>query len=330
MLEATPKETKIIVENLHKTYLLGTSAVPALRGIDLEFQEHEFVGIMGPSGCGKTTLLNIIGGLDDPTRGTVYIEGEDLAKLSESEKAYLRRDKIGVVFQFYNLFPLLNAVENVMSPMLFNGLNKKDAKIKALNLLNEVGLQDRADHAPSELSGGQQQRVAIARALANDPTLVLLDEPTGDLDSKSSLAILELLKALNQKGATFLVATHDPLVASYCSRIIHIKDGKVEEPSKETQLSNSGRIPEQTSISSVDSNTIILECQNRIYFEINQALAHSQTEISIPSLKRSIGPKLLQELPISLENVLSEMIQKNKLFIQMKAEKLILKTYREN
>ncbi len=330
MLEITPKETKIIVENLHKTYLLGTSAVPALRGIDLEFQKHEFVGIMGPSGCGKTTLLNIIGGLDDPTRGTVYIEGEDLAKLSESEKAYLRRDKIGVVFQFYNLFPLLNAVENVMSPMLFNGVNKNDAKIKALKLLDEVGLQDRADHAPSELSGGQQQRVAIARALANDPTLVLLDEPTGDLDSKSSLAILELLKALNQKGATFLVATHDPLVASYCSRIIHIKDGKVEAPSKEADHSNSGGIPEQTSLSSMDSNAIILKCQNRIYFEINQALAHSQTEISIPSLKHSIGPELLQILPISLENILSGMIQKNQLLIQMEAEKLILKTYREN
>jgi putative ABC transport system ATP-binding protein len=327
MLDNVAKKTKIIVENLHKTYLLGTSAVPALRGINLEFQEHEFIGIMGPSGCGKTTLLNIIGGLDDPSRGTVYIEGEDLSQLSESEKAHLRRDKIGFVFQFYNLFPLLTAVENVMSPMLFKGVNKINAKMKALKLLDDVGLQDRADHAPSELSGGQQQRVAIARALANGPTLVLLDEPTGDLDSKASLAILELLKDLNHKGATFLIATHDPLVASYCSRIVYIKDGKIEESMKKSPISPS-RI--DSSPSSVISREIVLKCQNRIYFLINQALAHSQTEISISSLEQDIGTEILQNLPISFDLLLKEMIQKNQLLIQMEADKIILKTYKEN
>ncbi|WP_371805990.1 ABC transporter ATP-binding protein [Candidatus Lokiarchaeum ossiferum] len=323
-------ETKIIVENLHKTFLLGTNAVPALRGIDLEFKEHEFVGIMGPSGCGKTTLLNIIGGLDDPSRGTVYLEGDDLSKLTETEKAHLRRDKIGVVFQFYNLFPLLSAVENVMSPMLFQGLSKNEARTKALTLLDDVGLKDRADHAPSELSGGQQQRVAIARAFANDPTIVLLDEPTGDLDSKSAHEILELLRQLNQKGATFIVATHDPLVASYCSRIIHFKDGKIDDSNEMLTSSISSESSAQIPLSTKNPLEYVLMCQNRIYFLINQALMHSQTELSFESIKQNIEANILKNLPIPFEILLSEMIQKNQLLYTIKNNTLILKKYIES
>ena len=323
-------ETKIIVENLHKTFLLGANAVPALRGINLQFQEHEFIGIMGPSGCGKTTLLNIIGGLDDPSRGTVYLEGDDLSKLNETEKAHLRRDKIGVVFQFYNLFPLLTAVENVMSPMLFQGLSKKDAHTKALQLLDDVGLQDRADHAPSELSGGQQQRVAIARAFANDPTIVLLDEPTGDLDSKSAFEILELLRELNQKGATFLVATHDPLVASYCNRIIHIKDGKVDESSRGLDSSHSVDTSSLNQPPIFTSAELVLKCQNQIYFLINQALMHSQTELSLESIKKNIQSDILKNLPVPFEAFLHEMIQKNQLLYKIKNNVLILKLYKES
>ena len=229
---SSPKSAKknIILEtvNLHKTYLLGANAVAALRGVDFTLKRQEFVTIMGPSGCGKTTLLNLLGGLDFPTRGKIYLEGKDMSKFSDNELADLRRDRIGYVFQFYNLLPLMSAVENVMIPLHFQGvLSKKQKTDRCMSLLAMVGLADRAKHTPSELSGGEQQRVAIARALANNPALILLDEPTGDLDSRTSREVLELLRDLNEKGATFVASTHDKRVPLFAQRNLDILDGRL-------------------------------------------------------------------------------------------------------
>jgi putative ABC transport system ATP-binding protein len=219
-------------QNLHKSYLLGTTAVGALRGVDLTIQKGEFVAFMGPSGCGKTTLLNLIGAIDTPSRGTLCVDDVALEKLSEDQLADLRRDRIGVVFQFYNLLPTLSARENVELPMQFKGADRRDRYDRSMLLLERVGLKDRADHKPAELSGGEQQRVSIARALANQPALVLLDEPTGDLDSVTGQGIMSLLRDLNQREkVTLLVATHDPMVAEASSRIIKLRDGCVEHDS---------------------------------------------------------------------------------------------------
>jgi putative ABC transport system ATP-binding protein len=219
-------------QNLHKSYLLGTTAVGALRGVDLTIQKGEFVAFMGPSGCGKTTLLNLIGAIDTPSRGTLCVDDVALEKLSEDQLADLRRDRIGVVFQFYNLLPTLSARENVELPMQFKGADRRDRYERSMLLLERVGLKDRADHKPAELSGGEQQRVSIARALANQPALVLLDEPTGDLDSVTGQGIMSLLRDLNQREkVTLLVATHDPMVAEASSRIIKLRDGCVEHDS---------------------------------------------------------------------------------------------------
>jgi len=220
----------IRTENLHKAYVLGASAVGALRGIDLSVGRGEFVAVMGPSGCGKTTLLNLVGGIDTPSRGSVWVDGVEISRLGDDALADLRRDRIGYVFQFYNLIPTLTARENVETPMHFGGRPRKERRERAAALLGRVGLLDRADHKPSELSGGEQQRVAIARALANGPALVLLDEPTGDLDSTTGKEIMELLRTLNrEEKVTILVATHDPMVAGLSSRVVRLRDGRVED-----------------------------------------------------------------------------------------------------
>lgn len=222
-------------ENLHKSYLLGESAVGALRGVDLVVYREEFVSIMGPSGCGKTTLLNLIGAIDLPSRGSLQIDGVDLMSLSDDQLSDLRRDRIGMVFQFYNLIPTLTARENVEIPMQFKGIGRPARRERALALLERVGLRDRAEHTPSELSGGEQQRVAIARSLANQPALVLLDEPTGDLDSATSREIISLLHDLNIKErVTFIIATHDSSIAAMSSRVIHLRDGRVEQAGQTT------------------------------------------------------------------------------------------------
>lgn len=222
-------------ENLHKSYLLGESAVGALRGVDLVVYREEFVSIMGPSGCGKTTLLNLIGAIDLPSRGSLQIDGVDLMSLSDDQLSDLRRDRIGMVFQFYNLIPTLTARENVEIPMQFKGIGRLARRERALALLERVGLRDRAEHTPSELSGGEQQRVAIARSLANQPALVLLDEPTGDLDSATSREIISLLHDLNIKErVTFIIATHDSSIAAMSSRVIHLCDGRVEQAGQTT------------------------------------------------------------------------------------------------
>jgi len=216
-------------ENLHKSFVLGANAVGALRGVDLSVARGEFVAVMGPSGCGKTTLLNLVGGIDTPSRGAVWVDGVEISRLSDDDLTDLRRDRLGYVFQFYNLIPTLTARENIETPMQFRGKSKSERRDRAAALLSRVGLGDRADHKPSELSGGEQQRVAIARALANDPALVLLDEPTGDLDTATGREILGLLQKLNkEEKVTLLVATHDAAVAAISSRVVKLRDGKIE------------------------------------------------------------------------------------------------------
>ena len=220
-------------QNLHKSYLLGAATVGALRGIDLRVGRGEFVALMGPSGCGKTTLLNLIAAIDTPSRGSLCVDGVALENLTDDQLADLRRERIGVVFQFYNLLPTLSARENIELPMQFKGIERRRRRDRALWLLERVGLKDRADHKPAELSGGEQQRVSIARALANEPALVLLDEPTGDLDTATGKEIMALLQGLNrQEQVTLVVATHDSLIAEASSRVIKLRDGRVESDSQ--------------------------------------------------------------------------------------------------
>lgn len=217
----------ISIDNIHKSYLMGKEAVPALRGVSLEIAQGEFVCLMGPSGSGKTTLLNIIGGLDEPSRGHITIDGQNLVAMSENELARLRLTKMGFIFQNYNLLANFTALENVEAPMVLAKSSRKERRQRALTLLEKVGLGDRAHHYPSELSGGQQQRVAIARALANSPTILIGDEVTGDLDSETGLAIMRLLSSLNAEGMTIVFVTHDARMAEFAQRVIHISDGKL-------------------------------------------------------------------------------------------------------
>lgn len=215
--------------NVSKIYQMGENLVHALDHINLFIQKGESLSIMGPSGSGKSTLMHIIGCLDTPTEGKVVFEGKDLSKLNEVALARIRNQKIGFVFQTFNLLRRTTVLDNVCLPLIYTSLNNvHQESIQAKKLLEIVGLEKRIDHLPSQLSGGEQQRVAIARALVNNPAIVLADEPTGNLDSKSGQGIMELLKELNRKGHTIIVVTHDPEVAKYAKRIIRIKDGKIE------------------------------------------------------------------------------------------------------
>jgi len=220
-------EPIIIVDNVHKSYLMGKEAVPALRGVSLQIQQGDFVCLMGPSGSGKTTLLNIVGGLDEPSRGHVVVDGENLVGLSENKLARLRLDKMGFIFQNYNLLSNFTAQENVESPMVLAKVGRRERRRRSQELLEKVDLVDRAHHYPSELSGGQQQRVAIARALANDPAILVADEMTGDLDSETGFAIMELVTSLNREGMTIVFVTHDPRMAAYAARTIELRDGQL-------------------------------------------------------------------------------------------------------
>ncbi|MCH8289696.1 ABC transporter ATP-binding protein [Candidatus Poribacteria bacterium] len=225
-----PIENTVRVRNLIKKYEMGSSVVEALRGANFEIQRGEYISIVGPSGSGKSTLFNMIGGLDKPTEGRVYIDEVDIAQLDAYELAWLRCRKIGYIFQSFNLIPVMTALENVSLPMIFAGLTADDSREKAIELLSLVGLGDRVQHKPLELSGGQQQRVAVARALANDPALVLADEPTGNLDTKTGLEIINLLKQLNEEnGVTIITATHDHKMLDVSDRIFHMIDGKVDK-----------------------------------------------------------------------------------------------------
>ncbi|MHA1969466.1 MAG: ABC transporter ATP-binding protein [Candidatus Hodarchaeales archaeon] len=230
MEQKEPNGTDVVVEcvNLRKSYILGEVKVEALRGINLQIKRGEMVSIMGPSGCGKTTLLNIIGSLDFPTSGKIILEGKDISDATEKELTRIRRKSVGFVFQFYNLLPVLSALENVELPMLIAGVSKEARSKRAFELLEKVDLLGRKDHKPDELSGGERQRVAIARSLANNPAILLADEPTGDLDTDTGTAVLKLLKEVNKtENQTLVLVTHDPNIAKQSGRIFHIKDGVI-------------------------------------------------------------------------------------------------------
>jgi putative ABC transport system ATP-binding protein len=217
----------IRTENLTKVYRMGDAEVYALHDVNLDIQEGEFIAIIGPSGSGKSTLLNMIGCLDKPTSGAVFIDGVDTGKLSENKLAEIRREKIGFIFQQFNLVHTLNALENVALPMFFAGTRHETRMERAEELLAKVGLGDRIHHKPSEMSGGEQQRVAIARALSNDPEIVIGDEPTGNVDTETGNAIMDILEGLNHEGRTVIVVTHDAEIAARAGRTKRMRDGKV-------------------------------------------------------------------------------------------------------
>lgn len=216
-------------KGVSREYRLGHETISALNDVDLQIKSGEFVAIMGPSGSGKSTLANMIGGLDQPTKGTVVVDDQDLSRMKDKKLSEYRNKKVGFVFQTFNLQPNYTALENVMIPLIFMGMSPGKRKKRAQACLSAVGLSDRMNHRPGELSGGQRQRVCIARALANDPAIVIADEPTGNLDSKKSREIMELLRQLNrEKEITLIVITHDPTVAKLADRVINIFDGKVK------------------------------------------------------------------------------------------------------
>jgi putative ABC transport system ATP-binding protein len=230
----------IQTENLTKVYGSGGNAVTALDHVNLHVNAGEFVAVMGPSGCGKSTLLHLLGGLDRPSEGGVSIEGIDIAEMKDDDLTKLRRRKIGFVFQFFNLIPVLNAVENASLPVTLDGIKPVEAKKRAAEWLTRFGLADRLASRPDQLSGGQQQRVAVARALVAEPALILADEPTGNLDTRSGDEIAGLLRDVTKKyGRTVVMVTHDPRIAAYADRIVFLKDGKIVD---ETQLERKGAV----------------------------------------------------------------------------------------
>jgi putative ABC transport system ATP-binding protein len=206
---------------------MGDETVQAVRGVDLKIMQGEMVAIMGPSGCGKTTLLNLLSGIDEPSAGQVNVTGRPLFGISDDERTDLRGKEMGFIFQKFHLIEVLSSIENVEIPLLMQGVAPVDARIKAMEAMESVGLGDRASHRPAELSGGQQQRVSIARAFVHEPSVILCDEPTGNLDSSTSKQIMELLSEINSKGVTLIVVTHDDFVAEKCTRVVQMSDGRV-------------------------------------------------------------------------------------------------------
>ena len=228
----------ITLEGITKLYLTGEVEVAALKGVSLHIPEGEFIAIMGPSGSGKSTLMNVIGCLDQPSSGRYILDGYDVSALTDDQLAWIRNRKIGFVFQSYNLIPRASAVHNVEMPLIYAG-DSQQRRERAMAALESVGLLERAGHLPSELSGGQQQRVAIARALVTDPAILLADEPTGNLDSESSLEIIKLLRDLNQQGRTIVLITHEPDIAAFAQRVVRLRDGVIvsdERPAVVTEM----------------------------------------------------------------------------------------------
>jgi putative ABC transport system ATP-binding protein len=222
----------IQLSGIEKIYRLGRLEVPALRGLDLRVDEHEFVAVMGPSGSGKSTLMNIIGCLDRLSAGRYVLDGIDVSRMADNELAEVRNHKIGFVFQTFNLLPRMTALRNVELPLIYSSVSKRERRQRAMEALRRVGLENRAHHRPNELSGGQRQRVAIARALINSPAILLADEPTGNLDSRTGEEIMATFQALNDRGATIILVTHEPDIAACARRIVAIRDGRVtrDEP----------------------------------------------------------------------------------------------------
>jgi putative ABC transport system ATP-binding protein len=221
----------IELKNVSRTYIQGLREIHALRDITLSITAGEFLAVMGPSGSGKSTLLNLIGGLDQPSSGEIFIDKRPLHGISDDELTLIRRRRVGFIFQFFNLLPILTAAENVGLPLLLEGIPFSRVKPKAESLLNKVGLAERTEHRPEQLSGGEMQRVAIARALVTDPAVLLADEPTGNLDSRTSAEIFDLLKGLHREGQTIVIVTHDSKAALYGTRIITLRDGSIAEDS---------------------------------------------------------------------------------------------------
>jgi len=218
----------IQIEHLKKTYLVGKVKVEALRGVSFEINTGEFVSIMGPSGSGKSTLMHIMGCLDYPTEGKYFLSGQDVSKLNDNQLALFRNQKIGFVFQQFNLLPKATILRNVELPLTYNNTHSKNKKRLAVQALEEVGLGNRLKHRPNEISGGQKQRVAIARALVNHPSIILADEPTGNLDSKTGQDIMKMIDKLHDEGNTIILVTHEPEIARYAKRVIHLKDGLID------------------------------------------------------------------------------------------------------
>ena len=233
----------IDIQGITKTYVNGKLSVPVLHGIDLQVNKGEFVSIMGPSGSGKSTFMNILGCLDRPTTGSYRLNGDEVATLSDDELAFVRNKQIGFVFQSFNLLTKLTALENVALPMIYAGMDKKSRNERAAALLSSVGLGERMDHLPSELSGGQRQRVAIARALANNPAIIMADEPTGNLDSKSTIDVMNIFRGLYDEGRTIILVTHEPEIATYASRNVVLRDGLIVEDSQNLNMTPLQEVP---------------------------------------------------------------------------------------
>lgn len=223
-----PASTIVKLQDVRKTYQMGSVSVEVLRGVSLDFTNGEYIAIMGPSGCGKSTMLNLLGCLDRPTTGSYLLDGKDVSKLEDDALSAIRGTKLGFIFQSYNLIQQLSVVENIEVPLYYQGRPEEESREIAVELAKLVGLEHRLDHKPFELSGGQQQRVGIARALANDPLVILADEPTGNLDSTSGKDILKLFADLHDRGKTIIMVTHDPGIAQLTSRVVRFRDGEVE------------------------------------------------------------------------------------------------------
>ncbi|MDX1943658.1 MAG: ABC transporter ATP-binding protein [Saprospiraceae bacterium] len=231
-------EPILAVKDLKKTYIMGSTQVHALQSVTLDIYKNEYVALMGPSGSGKSTLMNLLGCLDSPTDGEYYLNGTNVSTMTDSELAEVRNKEIGFVFQTFNLLPRLSALENVALPLVYGGIGKTKRLERAQEVLESVGLGDRMDHKPNELSGGQRQRVAIARALVNHPSIILADEPTGNLDSKTSIEIMHILDELHRQGNTIILVTHEADIAEYAHRVVRMRDGLIESDVKKEHIAH--------------------------------------------------------------------------------------------
>jgi putative ABC transport system ATP-binding protein len=232
-----PRDAVIVIRNMQREYDMGGEIVRALRGVDLDIRKNEFVAIMGPSGSGKSTLMNMIGCLDSPNGGEYWLNGHRVSELGDDELARIRNKEIGFVFQTFNLLPRATALHNVELPLVYAGMGAKERNARATDALQRVGLGNRMTHRPNELSGGQRQRVAVARALVNEPSILLADEPTGNLDSTTSVEIMSLFEGLHREGQTIVLVTHEPDIADHAHRQVHLRDGKVERDFKNERKS---------------------------------------------------------------------------------------------